>query len=436
MHLNDGTASMTKVLRLVALLMTVAILASCGNRKAPTGGRKDTINPTVLAVQPDEYADIYESDITITFSKPIERNTILTGLYIYPPVSQKKFRWDGAELRVRIYEELERQTNYYLSLSPEIMGEHGNPLDTRYTWVFRSGHLQENVISGSISYEDPADMGLPIICNLMTADSTLIYTTELSGAAYRFQDLNFQQHIIEAFIDKNENNRYNNISEPYCHAVVEAGEFATVPLQMAYIDTIAPTMQSVTTVSNRELRVRFSEPLSSLQALGIATADSVRDSIAVKQFVVHEDEVSLITETELDTLEYLLHAHLFLDAKDNLQIHGSLPFSGSAEADTTAPVLQTMYPRNGATLDELSPILKASFNEIIMHDSLRVELRQTETGSTMPLQILSSHADEIHCIPAEPLQNYTSYTWYVWVMDNSHNKLKKPIETLFIPLSR
>jgi hypothetical protein len=71
-----------------------------------------------------------------------------------------------------------------------------------------------------------------------------------------------------------------------------------------------------------------------------------------------------------------------------------------------------------------------------MHDSLRVELRQTETGSTMPLQILSSPADEIHCIPAEPLQNYTSYTWYVWVMDNSHNKLKKPIETLFIPLSR
>lgn len=421
---------------MLCILMAVVLLASCGNRKTPTGGKKDTINPTVLAVQPDEYADIYDSDITITFSKPIERNTILTGLYIYPPVLQKKFRWDGAELKVRIYEDLDRQTNYYLSLSPDVMGEHGNPLDRRYTWVFRSGHLQENVISGPIIYEDPADMGRTIICNLMTADSTLVYTTELSGTAYRFQDLNFQPHIIEAFIDLNDNTRYNQASEPYCYALVDAGEFATIPLEMACVDTISPTMKSITTVSNLDLKVRFSESLTAIRGLGITTADSVRDSIAVSQFVVHDDEVSLITSTAMDTLDYLLYAHMFCDAKDNCQAQGFLPFTGITTADTTAPVLQTLYPRNGATLDELTPILKARFSEIILKDSLRMELHQTENGSNMPLQILASAADEVHCIPAEPLQNYTSYTWYIWVMDNAGNSTENPIETLFIPLSR
>ena len=425
-----------KLLRIGLVVAGMLLIASCGNRKAPTGGKKDTIPPAILAIQPDEFGDIYDGKIVITFSKPIQRNTILTGLYIQPPILRKKFKWDGSQLTIGIYEELERQTNYYLSLTPEIKGEHDNNLDANYTYVFRSGRLQENVISGSIAYEDAEDMGKKITCKLMTADSTLIYTSTLVGTAYRFENLNFQDHIIEAFIDKNQNQRYNPESEPYFRGITEAREFSTLPMELTYIDTLAPTCTEVKTISNRELQLTFSEALASLDSIGLSTRDSVPDSVIVQCFVLHGNQVRLITSTPLDTLNYIVHVHGSKDLKENLRIYNKLPVKGIALPDTVGPKLISIQPREGATISTLLPEIVAEFDEIIPRDSLQVILAETETGKAVAVNILDSPWDAVKLQPAKPLKNYTSYRLTLWVKDSMGNRIKDAVTTLFIPLSR
>ena len=141
----------------ILIFVIFSILTSCGHKKNPTGGKKDTIQPEIVSVIPDEYSDITDTNIEIIFSKPIERNTILSGIYIYPPILKKKYSWDGNILTIKILEKLEKNTNYYFNFSEKIKGEHGNFLNKSSTFIFASKKLNENRISGNFLFEENKD---------------------------------------------------------------------------------------------------------------------------------------------------------------------------------------------------------------------------------------------------------------------------------------
>ncbi len=81
------------------------------------------ISPEILNVTPDEFSDLTDQNIEITFSKPIDQNTIITGITSYPPILKKKFKWDGTTLIIRIMEALEQDTNYFFAFNTNIKGE-------------------------------------------------------------------------------------------------------------------------------------------------------------------------------------------------------------------------------------------------------------------------------------------------------------------------
>ena len=108
------------------LILFLLFLLSCGHRKSPTGGKKDTENPTIVSILPDEFFDINNRDIEVVFSKPIDRSSILSGIYICPPILNKKFKWDKNTLIIKILEDLEQNTNYFFTFSRRIKGEHNN----------------------------------------------------------------------------------------------------------------------------------------------------------------------------------------------------------------------------------------------------------------------------------------------------------------------
>ena len=72
-------------------IFLLMLILSCGHKKAPTGGEKDIIKPEIVAIVPEEFSDIHGKNIEVTFSKPIDRSTIFTGFYVYPPILKKKF---------------------------------------------------------------------------------------------------------------------------------------------------------------------------------------------------------------------------------------------------------------------------------------------------------------------------------------------------------
>jgi len=149
---------------LFLIIVAVSIvLSSCGSKQSPTGGKEDIDKLKLLAVFPEEFAEISEQKVELSFSKAIDRAAFVKGLYIYPAIVNKKIYYEANIITIKFLESLEPDTNYYMTLTTRIKDVRGNTLDKNQTIVFKHGKLQSNRISGIINYEKPADNGLPIM---------------------------------------------------------------------------------------------------------------------------------------------------------------------------------------------------------------------------------------------------------------------------------
>ncbi|MCK5052507.1 MAG: Ig-like domain-containing protein [Candidatus Cloacimonetes bacterium] len=422
-------------IKLIFAILIFSGLISCGHKKNPTGGKKDTIQPEIVSVIPDEYSDITDSDIEIIFSKPIERNTILSGIYIYPPIIKKKFSWDGNILTIKILEELEKHTNYYFNFSEKIKGEHGNFLNTSSSYIFASGKLNSNRISGNFLFEEAEDNHKPIQMTILTADSTEVFSQEAFGKTYKIEDLNDVGHIIRAYIDKNENFKYDNESEPYFQKSIDPVNSATMDIYLAYADTIKPQLKSTSVIFNNSINVTFSEPINSFSQVSIRTADSLETKVFIKAYYLINDELTLLT-SDLDTLVYKINFINIEDLKKNMTSEGSLLFDGTTLQDTIPPEVISSNPRTGSSVNSFLPKISVIFSEIIMEDCIETKLSEVETGKVEDLKVISKNSKHYIFSSLHRLNNYSSYKFTIQAKDNSENIMTKPLEIIFLPIVR
>ncbi len=417
------------------ILLITAGLISCGHKKNPTGGKKDTIQPEIVSVIPEEYSDISDSNIEVIFSKPIERNTILSGIYIYPPILKKKYSWDGNILTIKILEELEKNTNYYFNFSKKIKGEHGNFLNTSSSFIFVSGKLNANRISGNFIYEEIEDKSKPIQMTILTADSIEIFSQVAFGDAYIVEDLNNIEHIIRTYIDKNTNEKYDYDSEPYFQNSIDPANSSTMNIHLAYADTIKPNLKSINIICNNSIDVIFSEPISSFSEIAISTADSLETEVKIVAHYLDNDELSLLT-TLLDTLKYKIQISDILDFKDNITSESSLIFDGTMLQDTIPPEVISSYPRTGSSVDSFLPKISVLFSEIILVEDIETKLIEVETGNIEDIVILNKDSKHYILSSKHRLNNYSSYKFTLHAKDSSGNIMTKPLETIFLPIVR
>ncbi|MCK4654649.1 MAG: Ig-like domain-containing protein [Candidatus Cloacimonetes bacterium] len=426
---------MHSIYKLLSFLIIFFLIISCGHRKSPTGGKKDTINPEILAISPDEFSDINEQNIEVVFSKPIDRTSILTGIYIYPPILKKKFKWDKNILTIRILEELEQNTNYFFTFSTKIKGEHKNELDRNYIFIFKSGKLNENRISGNILYEDESDIGLPVKVNLMTIDSTEIYSKEIKGQTYELNNLNNITHIIEAYIDKNNNQKYDYEKEPYFHTLIPEKQISNIDIELSYADTVKPEIKSAKVLSNNQIELFFSEEISGFSELQLFTTDLIPEHLNIKAHSLRGEKLSIITDT-MDTLKYNFEITDLEDLKHNISESASIFLDGNVIQDTIPPEVIFVYPRNGSTINTLLPQIKITFSEIILKSDFKSQLIASETLEEIPLKILEFDSDIYLIQPLKKLSNYSSYCLKLSVSDVNGNDLKGDFEINFIPIIR
>lgn len=425
----------TNIKILLYITIIIFVFPSCGHKKNPTGGKKDTVNPEIISVLPDEYSDISKSNIEIIFTKPIERNTILSGIYIYPPILKKKYLWDGNILTIKILEELEKNTNYYFNFSNKIKGEHGNFLNKNSTFIFSSGKLNSNRISGNFLYEDIADNNKPIEMTILTADSTEVFSLIAFRKTYILEDLNNAEHIIRAYIDKNTNKRYDYKSEPYFQKSIIADNSTIMDIYLAYADTIKPQLKSINVICNNSINVTFSEPVNSYSQISISTADSLETNVDIIASYLNEDELTLLT-THLDTLKYKIKINEILDSKDNLTSKDSLLFDGTTLQDTIPPEVIISNPRTGSSVNSYQPRISVLFSEIILENDIETELNEIETGKLEDIVVLNKNSKHYIFNSQNKLNNYSSYKFTVLAKDNSGNIMTKPLEIIFLPIVR
>jgi len=416
------------------LILLLLFLLSCGHRKNPTGGKKDTESPTIVSILPDEFYDINNQDIEVVFSKPIDRTSILSGIHIYPPILNKKFKWDRNTLIIKILEDLEQNTNYFITFSKKIKGEHNNKLDQDYVFIFRNGKLNEYRISGEIIYEDKSDEGLIVTFNLMTTDSTLIYSTELEGYSYEIDNLNNIEHQIESYIDKNENGKYDYEKEPYFQFFTSMKEISSINIELAYADTIKPEIKSVKSIWNNQLELNFSEPIRSVSEIKITTTDSLEIPLSVLAQALNDDKISIVT-SKMDTIQYKIWLTELEDLKENVLVESSILFDGISIQDTIPPKVISSFPRNGATIKMLLPEIVIEFSEIILTENLSAKLISVESQELTEMKIDKGNSNIFIFKTALELTNYSSYNFIISASDMTNNKLEE-FSTFFIPIVR
>ncbi len=420
--------------RCFTIILFAIILFSCGHKKNPTGGKKDTTKPEIVAINPAEFSDISERNIEVIFSKPIDRTTIYSGLYIYPTILKKKIKWDKNTLIIHIDEPLVENTNYYFSFNQKIECERGNALAKEYLFVFKNGKLQQNRIAGKFSFEKLEDQNLPIQTKLMTADSTLIYQTKLSGNNFIFEDLNFVDHILEFYIDKNKNKKYDYGKEPFFKKYVTQDNAITIDVQISYADTVKPKIKSVKTKWQNQIEIICSEPIKVISQISIVSIDSIEITKNVEKYIIQANKIKLICE-DLDTLQYKIIFNNLADEKNNLSCD-SILFDGKTLQDTVPPEIVDYFPRNGATVAELLPTFKVEFNEIIFSQDIEARFIEMEANRQFEAEIFENMAGKFFVKPVKKLNDMSSYKLHISAKDKKNNRQKNSLEINFIPIVR
>lgn len=428
---------MTRKVLHIIILITVAMLLifGCGHRKSPTGGKKDTVKPEILAITPTELSDISDSDIEIVFSKPIERSTIISGVYIYPPIQQKKYKWDKNVLTIKILEKLEDNTNYFFTFNTSIKGEHKNNLDKQYTFVFASGKLSVNKISGKFKWEDANDEKMKVNFNLMTSDSTFIIHRIIDTPTFEFRNLNNIDHIVEAYADKNKNEKYDYGDEPYYFTNVEAAKFSSIVAEMAYEDTLKPTIKSARSVWNNQVVFDFDETVIDYAKVEITTKDSIPAKLPVIATHLNKTELTLIT-APMDTLQYIANFFNVKDKKKNISDSLFIVFDGSALRDSIPPEVVNSFPGNGETINESKPVFKLEFDEIVLRGNVTANLQDIEKKMNIALKVVKADSKIINLIPLKKLENYSTYELSVQVKDQANNSMAEEYKIKFIVIVR
>ncbi len=425
--------------KVFSLLVIALLVISCGHKGAPSGGEVDEVKPEVKNTYPSQYGTIDDGYIEIVFSKPIKSSSVIDKIRINPEVKKTKMKWENAyTLRVYFKSELLPNTNYTVILDKSITGYHGNKMEKDISLVFANGELQEMSLSGTFNYENEEDMGIDVIIQIRDEDSLLIQSLVFSGNEYNVENLNKTKYIFDAFIDKDEDNSYDYAKEPMGHFSVEFAKNVTYNFELAYQDTIPPSLKSVNALSSSSFRIQFTEPVSSYRKLSFVEMDSLnkRSEVKILAKTVIDDDLYLVTDS-LGKGDFALIMNDVKDAKDNITKKDSVSFKGSEKVDEKAPELVMSKPENGDVVSSLSPEFVLSFSEIIYEKDLHVNLVSQETDEIVNLNIKKgANTHEYVFTPEKNLVNYQSYmiTIEASTSDTQGNSLKDPIEIKFITI--
>ncbi|MBW6513321.1 MAG: Ig-like domain-containing protein [Candidatus Syntrophosphaera sp.] len=425
---------MNKVIKLFGLLLLILVLASCGSKKNPTGGPEDLEKPTVLTTLPPQYGQLGSGRIEINFSKPLDKSSVTQAIYIYPPVADKKVTVDKNTLLIRLYGDLLPDTNYYVTISTRLKDLRGNALAENQTLVFANGDLNNLRIAGNFEYENPADLGLPVQMSLLSADSLLVMNMAMSGPTYALEALNPASYILRAYIDKDQNGRYDFSREPWFEQRANLDRSMNLNLTLAYADTTRPVIRTALGKSPREIEVTFSEPAASYGSVNIVSSDTQTD-LPILISRLRDNKMTLLTARQ-ESFSYFVEVRQLRDLKGNTTPLERVEFRSVPEDDTTAPFVTFTDPRNGTSVNNLEPVLEVRFSEIIPISGLKARLTAARSSAEVPLDIIQSDSDIYLFQPRQPLQNYRSYVLSIFAEDISGNKMQEEFQLNFLPLLR
>jgi len=421
-----------KKLLIIILLSGILLTSACGNKKSPTGGPVDNIKPEILNVTPNNFEQITDNTISITFSKPIDKTSLIQGIQIYPPVENKKYSWNNNTLNIKINEPLKENTNYYLNIGSALKCFHGNNLEKPLTYIFINGKLNTNKISAQFAYEDEKDQFLEKRILLLDSDSLLVSEKNTAENNIIFDYLNNQSFLIRSYIDKNKNNRYDYGIEPYFQSRLIEKSLQPVKINLAYADTTKPSVKYIKSNSKNDIEIVFTKNIIKLPYVLIEDHNK-QESVQIINKYLENNTLRLITADQ-DTTTYQVYLSNIIDKKLNTTNSLIVYMKGNPLPLKNVPKIVSSFPRNGQALKEQKPKIRIDFSEVMLNKNIKFSLIESETSKNIPASIISGDSKQIVISPNDYLKKFNTYILKIDKPTSNHHNVQLPdnFEIMFI----
>lgn len=345
---------------LALALVWLAMLASCANQVAPTGGEKDTTPPSIVKTVPNNetvnfnYPSIYlEFDEFIQFQYPNPSFSITPALPAEPEVTIK-----NKSISIQLPDSLLRNTTYLINFGNSIKDLNENNELPNYTYVFSTGayidSLEMKIEVVNATSEEPVKDVLVGLYPTTWDDSTLIntkpvyYTKSNEEGLAQFSYLGQDTFQVIAFGDKNNDNVFQPASESVGFSSTHLSTAKDASVEMLKFNDPSDYDFTVSTQQKGagHLQMQFSRSLDdeNIQLLDVDTFFIRTESPDSFQVYYLPDTLSRLIlfttspdqDTLLDTITlrsfppqdsmFVLSAPAYSIIKDSLYLHFTSPY--------------------------------------------------------------------------------------------------------------
>jgi len=419
-------------LKILLILLSLLLITACGSKKSPIGGPIDNEKPQILNISPAQFEAIENNEINISFSKLMDQNSVIAGITFYPPIQNKKFIWKKNILSIRINEVLKTDTNYMLSFNHNLKCYHGNQLEKPETFIFSSGKLNTYSLRGSFTYEDQKDYDKIKTIILLDKDSLMVLEKNIADNNFIIDYLNAQDMTIRAYIDKNNNKRYDYQSEPFFQKFLPKDFASAIPVQLTYQDTVKPDIKQIKAISKNDIVLTFNKPLHHIPYIAFVD-EKKTTSLNISASVLDKNTIHCIT-SEQDTIRYKVYLKDIHDLKGNVNQEINTFINGSQILLTKNPEIISASIRNGTAISESQPVITIEFSEIFLKNNVKYSLKEIESNQMIPVNIIQDNHKIWKFKPAVPLKKFNSYLFVIDKSSVNHHQvsLKKELEIQFL----
>jgi len=264
----------------IILLPAAAFLAGCAGQVFPPGGPKDTVPPAVVRTVPDTNATrATPNEITLEFSKYVDRRSVEESIFISPPLGELKYDWSGREVTFTYAGTLKARTTYVVTVGTDVADIHeGNRMASSFALAFATGDsIDRGEVTGRVFDEKPEGVLafayrltgiLPDTLDPAHTKPDYVTQTGKTGT-FALVHIAFGTYRVFAVRDEYHNLVYDAQVDQFGSPAEDVTVSASSPARrglfyrLSMEDTTRPFLSGAHARDVRTLALRFSEPLDS-----------------------------------------------------------------------------------------------------------------------------------------------------------------------------
>ena len=348
-------------------ILLLWLSGGCASDRPPAGGAPDTSPLQVLSSNPAPSSINVSTDrIHLTFNHYISARQLLNSLLFSPSIGKYDIAVNGKEVDVRVFNPLEKNRTYHITLDKNLRDTQGHTFPGPYTFAFSTGpSIDTGVISGKVVNADfsPATNALllafseqsntPAEASLLTREPDYLIQADASGV-FSFNNIGKGFYKIFAVNNRNNDLRYTYKTEEVglsSASLVPAGS-SNLMFRLDGLQSKSDGIVSCSPLEEQRLEITFGRPINitsfNPEKLEIRHAESHTLIPAVTWFSKNRslyERTFLIVTAKLQPSEPYLISYRGDDGTGTIR---TIPFYGSSQPKVNHPLSITIAPDNGS----------------------------------------------------------------------------------------